>query len=247
MYSIINGQNIYYQKVGSGKDLILLHGWGQDVSSFWGVVEKLKGDFTLWLVDLPGFGRSDNPKKPFTVSDYSEIIVGFIKEHEIKKPNLLGHSLGGRVAIKLASKDGELIDKLILEDTAGLRPEKSLAQILAYPVAKLFKYLLPNAFNIKDRLRRKVYRSLESDYLQALDKDTFVNVIEEDLTEDLKRITSETLILWGEADRSVPLKSGKRIYRLIKDSRIEVFDDIGHFPHLENLDRFCYWVRSFLI
>ena len=56
MFSTVCGQQIYYQKLGKGKDLVLVHGWGQDVSSFWALSEKLKDSFTLWLVDLPGFG-----------------------------------------------------------------------------------------------------------------------------------------------------------------------------------------------
>ena len=65
MYIPLNNHNIYYQRLGQGPDLIMLHGWGNDVSSFWGVTDFLKDDFTLWLIDLPGFGRSDIPKNPF--------------------------------------------------------------------------------------------------------------------------------------------------------------------------------------
>ena len=79
MYVKINNQEIYYQKLGSGKDLIMLHGWKQDVSTFHNVSEELKKYFSLWLIDLPGFGRSENPKKDFTVEDYSDIIAEFIK------------------------------------------------------------------------------------------------------------------------------------------------------------------------
>ena len=73
MYTTVNNQQIYYQKIGQGKDLVMLHGWANDVSSFWQVTQELKDDFTVWLIDLPGFGRSENPKKPFTVTDYAKI------------------------------------------------------------------------------------------------------------------------------------------------------------------------------
>src|SRR3989344_3673782 len=153
MYIRINDQNIYYQNLGSGKDLIMLHGWKQDVSTFHNVSEELKKHFTLWLIDLPGFGRSENPKKDFTVEDYSDIIAEFIKINKISRPNLLGHSVGGRISIVLASKYPEIIDKLILEDSAGIRPKRDLLKFLFYPVAKILKYLLPDLLNIKTKLR----------------------------------------------------------------------------------------------
>src|SRR3989344_7528691 len=102
MYITLNDQNIYYQKIGQGKNLIMLHGWKQDVSTFHNVGDILKENFTVWLIDLPGFGRSESPKKAFTVSDYSKIIAEFIKEQKINKPHLLGHSVGGNIAIKFA-------------------------------------------------------------------------------------------------------------------------------------------------
>ena len=61
MYSRIKGLNIYFQKIGKGENLIMLHGWGQDVSTFWGIVVFLKDKYTVYLIDLPGFGRSDLP------------------------------------------------------------------------------------------------------------------------------------------------------------------------------------------
>src|SRR5438045_106683 len=109
MYANLKDHQVYYQRVGQGKNLVMLHGWKQDSSSFWGVIELLKNDFTIWLIDLPGFGKSDNPKKPFKVADYADLIAEFIKLQKIKDPTLLGHSVGGRIAIKLAANYPSLI------------------------------------------------------------------------------------------------------------------------------------------
>jgi pimeloyl-ACP methyl ester carboxylesterase len=245
MYQTINNQNIYYQKIGRGKDLILLHGWGQDVSTWWGITDLLKEDFTLWLLDLPGFGRSDLPKKPFKVSDYSETVIKFIKQNKIKKPILLGHSHGGRTGLKLAAMEPDLIDKLILEDASGIKPKKGVFKSIVYPIAK-FSHLIPNFFNLKEKLKQSFYKSVEADYMNAgALKETLKAILEEDLTPDLSKIKSETILIWGEKDRSVSLKDGKKMYRMIENSRIEVLDDVGHFPHLENTERFVYWVRNF--
>lgn len=249
MYTSINNQNIYYQKIGKGKNLILLHGWKQDVSSFWGIVDLLKDQFAVWLIDLPGFGRSDNPKTAFSVSDYAEVIKGFINRLNIKKPTLLGHSVGGRIAIKLAAKNPLLLHRLILEDSAGIRPKRDIPKFIFYVIAKIFKFLVPNIFNLKEKIRIKFYKSLESDYLTAGKlKETFTKVLNEDLTDDLPKIKTNTLIIWGEKDPTLEasLKSGKRMYQLIENSKMAIIENVGHFPHLENPERFAYYVKDFV-
>lgn len=248
MYIQINNQNIYYQKIGKGKNLILLHGWKQDVSSFWGVAQILKEQFTVWLIDLPGFGRSDNPKKAFSVLDYARVIKGFITEMKIKNPTLLGHSVGGRIVIKLAAVYPQVLHKLILENSAGIRPKRDIPKFILYFFAKVFKYLVPSLFNLKEKIRVIFYKSLESDYLTAGPlKDTFTEVLNEDLTPDLCKIKAETLLIWGEKDPTLEasLKSGKKMYQLIENSKLAIIEGVGHFPHLEAPERFVYYVKDF--
>lgn len=248
MYLKINDLNIYFQKIGKGKNLIMLHGWGQDVSTFWNVVDLLKDKYTIYLIDFPGFGRSDTPQHPYTISDYAEIVREFMLKEKLKKPIILGHSLGGRIAIKLSSRYPELIDKLILESTAGLKPRRDLLKPIFYFSSKFLNYLMPNVFNLKEKIRYKIYSLLESDYLKAgILKPTLTNILKEDLTNDLKKINVETLLIWGEKDptKEASLTNGKRMYQLINNSRIEVFEDVGHFPHLEKPERFAYYVKDF--
>lgn len=238
---------IYFQKVGRGEDLILLHGWGMNVSTWWPVVDLLKEDFTLWLLDLPGFGRSDPPKKAYDTKDYADIIAEFIKNNKIKKPSLLGHSFGGKIAIKLTATYPNLVNKLILVGSSGIKPVPSFRRILIYPLAKIIRYLVPDIFNLKTIIRKKFYRKIESDYENSgLMKNTLLKTIKEDLTEDLKKINNETLIIWGEKDRAVPLKYGKIIYWLIKNSTLVVLEDRGHFLHTHDPERFSYYVKDFI-
>ncbi len=247
MYCKIGEQNIYFQKVGKGKDLILIHGWGADVSNFWPIVDFLKDNFTLWLIDLPGFGRSDLPKKRFDISDYAKAIAEFIKKNGIKNPTVFGHSYGGKVSIKLASFYPYLIDKLILEGASGIKPTRNLFQILIFPAVKIANLLLPNVGNYREKIRTKLYKKLESDYADAGSmKEIFVSTLKEDLTNDLSKITTETLLIWGEKDRAVPLVYGKRMYRLIQNSKLIVLEDTGHFPHIKWPERVAYFVKDFV-
>ncbi|MBI4038596.1 alpha/beta hydrolase [Candidatus Daviesbacteria bacterium] len=246
MYSKINDLNIYYQKVGRGKDLIMLHGWGMDVSTFWPAIDFLKDNFTLWLIDLPGFGRSDIPKKACDSEDYAKILAEFIKNNNIKKPFLLGHSFGGKVSIKLTAIHPNLVDKLILVGSSGLKPDPSIKRVLIYPLAKIFHFLIPDIFNIKSLIRKKFYRKIESDYYNVgVMKDTLVKTLNEDLTQDLKKINTQTLIICGEKDRAVPIKYGKRMYQLIKNSKLISLEDKGHFLHIYDPERFAYYIKDF--
>lgn len=248
MYCDLKNQNIYYQKIGSGTNLIMLHGWKQDVSSFWPVVDLLKDNFTLWLIDLPGFGRSENPKYDFTISDYAEIIKQFIDKLEIKRPVLLGHSVGGRIAVKLAAKYPSLLNKLILESSAGIKPQQDNFKLVFYVLAKVLKHSLPNIFNLKEKIRTKFYNALESDYLTAGSlKGTLAKILKEDLTDDLPKIKTDTLLIWGEKDPTdeASLNNGKKMYQQIEKSTIIVLENTGHFPHLEDPERFVHYVKDF--
>lgn len=246
MFTNIHNLNINYQTIGKGENLILLHGWGMDVSTWWPVVDLLKQDFTLWLLDLPGFGKSDLPNKTWSIEDYADEIANFIREHRIKKPALLGHSFGGSVAIKLASKYPNLISKLILESSSGIRPKPNLLIRLFTAAAKLIK-LFPDLLNIKDRLRNWFYKLIGSDYLTTGKlKKTFLKVIRQDLSEDAKKISQETLIIWGENDKTLPLDRGKKLYQLIKNSRLEIIENAGHAPHIKNPYFFTNYVKDFI-
>lgn len=246
MYILINNHQIYFQKVGRGKNLILLHGWGADVSSFWPIVDFLKQNFTLWLLDLPGFGRSDLPKGQWSVEDYADTVAKFIKDHKIKGPVVLGHSFGGSVAIKLAAKYPNLISKLILEASSGIRPKPSLFNRLSIILAKIIKFGLPNLLNVKDRVKNWFYKLTGSDYLTTgVLKKTFVKIIRDDLTLDAQKIPHKTLIIWGEDDFLSPLKLGKKLYQLIKNSKIEILEECNHDPHIKQTEKFVRLVKDF--
>ncbi len=247
MFSTINNQQVFYQKLGKGKDILMVHGWGQDVSTFWQIAEKLKEEYTLWLIDLPGFGRSEVPKKDFDNQQYAEILKGFVEDQKLHKPHYLGHSVGGRVGIKLLSQYGHLFDKVILEDSAGIKPKQDGIKPFLYLGAKAFNILLPEFLVLKPLLRYHFYKGLESDYINAGEmKGTLKNLLAEDLTDHLVKIPNETLLIWGEKDQAVPLSDGKKMNRLIPNARIEVLDNVGHFPHLENERMFLQFVRDFL-
>jgi len=226
-------------------NVLLLHGWGVSASIFDSLVEFLtKENFDVYLIDFPGFGESPAPKTPLVLESYSLLVKEFI-EKEIKEETIvLAHSFGGRVAIKLASNFPQLIKKLVLIDSAGF-VRKGLKNTLIKIFAKIFKPLFK--LQVLSSLKIKVYKKIGTeDYLSNLElKKTYANIVKEDLTEEMKKISVETIIIWGKSDKTTPLEWGKKMHQLIKNS---IFYEIkgGHFCFLDNSSEFNFILKNIL-
>lgn len=184
------------------KQTIFLHGWGLDRSSLISISEKLK-NYNNILLDLPGFGKTALPKRAWGSFDYAK----YIKQNYLQKPSvLIGHSFGAKIAVKIASNYPELIDKIILIASAGLRKKIS------------FK-----------RLIRKILKKSSQDYNNAgALKPILSKVVREDLTQDLKKIKCPVLLLWGAEDKETPLWIAKKMVKLIKNSKLIIMPGINH-------------------
>jgi pimeloyl-ACP methyl ester carboxylesterase len=194
-------------------------------------------------LDLPGFGGSPAPKTPFTLSDYADIVSGFIKKMNLIKVNLVGHSFGGRVGIKLSAAKPELISRLVLVDSAGFADSgKQKVKLLAKLVKPLF------APKFMQGVRKWIYEKMGSeDYLATPElQKTFVNIIEEDLSSDLSCIQFPTLLIWGENDQDTPDSYGKRMQSIIRNSQFVILPNAGHFSFLDNPEGFYNAVSQFI-
>lgn len=221
MQVVINNLVVNYEDTGSGKVLLLLHGWGDSLNTFNSLMPFLSG-YRVIRLDLPGFGQTDNPPKPWSVDDYVSFVNSFLSKLNISVDVLLGHSFGGRIAIKGVALGELKCDKLVLVNSAGIAKGNSLVGILSKP----FKWL-PRG------IKSMIYRALKSDYANREElKGTFANIVSEDLKEYAKMINTPTLIIWGSGDKSTPLADGKIFNELIVNSKLEVIDG-GHFIHQE--------------
>ena len=244
----IDGLNINYDVKGSGESIILLHGWGCSIKTLSKVADNLSGNFKVYNLDLPGFGLSDEPSRPFAVKDFADIVKGFVEKLEIENPTLIGHSLGGRISIYLE----KMIDakKIILVGSAGIKDEKSKELLKKEQRAKKVKGILekvlgPKSEGIIDALRNKVGAE---DYRNSskMMKETLKLVVDEDLRFLLKEFDTETLLIWGENDTATPLRHGKEMEKLIKGSGLVTFKNCGHYMFLENEYLFLRVVNNFL-
>lgn len=241
----IDGSLVSYYRFGEGKtNLVFLHGWRSNGLVWKDIVDKIDlKKYTIYLLDLPGFGDSPNPKKTFTILDYSNTVSKFIQKLGLKNVIIIGHSFGGRITIKLSALHPELVKKIILIDSAGVRLTDSNRYKV---VAKVAKPLFKPRF--MQGLRKKIYQTIGAeDYVETPGlKETFVNIISEDLTRFMPKIVQPTLIIWGEEDTETPLEYAKIINKEIKGSRLEVLDNAGHFSFLDQPQKFFETLNSFL-
>lgn len=238
MNFIINDFNIFYKKYGKGKNnIIILPGWGNNRETFNYMINFFKKDFTIYILDYPGFGNSTFPNRDLTLDDYTNLIIHFIKSKNIFNPIIIAHSFGGRIAINMEYKKEININKIILIDSAGIKPRKTLKQIIkqnTYKLLKKLKYILPKKY--KEKYINKLIKIFGSNDFKNLNpniRKTFINIVNNDLKNKLNKINCATLLIWGEKDIDTPLTDAYIMNNRIKDSGLVILKYASHFSYLE--------------
>ena len=240
----VGGVDANYRMLGGGGDILLLHGWGVDSRVFDGVMKQFSASHRVIAPDLPGFGTSGDPAGEWGVDDYAAWVVKFMDAMHIGRAAVVGHSFGGRIAIKLASNPATAgrIGKLVLTGSAGIRRKRPLRGRLRGWMFRTLSRIFPG-------LREKFARKFASrDYLAAspLLRKCLIRVVSEDLAPLLPRINCPTLLVWGKDDTETPVRDGYTMKELIPDSRLEVFDGAGHFAFLNRPEEFGRLLEEFL-
>jgi pimeloyl-ACP methyl ester carboxylesterase len=244
----IDGIRTRYRRVGDGADVLVLHGWGARIEAMAPILNGLSSTLTLHAVDLPGFGETGLPPRPWGVSEYAEWTRSLIDSLGLDRPAVIGHSNGGRIAIRLATTHPEAIGRLVLVDAAGIRPKRTLSYRRRVAQAKLAKHVLRRLGPYGRRTQERIAaRSASSDYANAGPlRPTFVKLVNEDLTPELQRVRASTLLIWGDHDDATPLSDGQTMERLIPDAGLVVFEGAGHYSYLDQAQRFNVIAGHFL-
>lgn len=243
---------IHYQQVGTGPDILLLHGWGSSLDVYTGIINLLSDSYRLTALDFPGCGKSGALPEVWTADDYADFVLEFIEKTGIQNPILIGHSHGGRVTIKLVGENRLSPPKIILLDSAGLIPKKSVKrkiQKVGFSLCKgVLKLPIINKFSdgILEKARSR-YGS--ADYKNAATpelRNTLVKLVNTDLRGILPNIKCPTLLIWGENDTATPLSDAKIIEKLIPDAGLCVIKYAGHFAFCEQPRQAHTIIKSFL-
>jgi pimeloyl-ACP methyl ester carboxylesterase len=250
MQIIVNGLLVHYNSVGEGRVVLVLHGWGDDSSNWQKFQKELSRTYKVITLDLPGFGASNAPKEAWKLEDYAKFLQAFLKKLAITNAYaIVGHSNGGAIAIKSLATQTLTADKLVLLGSAGIRGEyKGRHKMLRY-ITKAGKGLTaPLPTNIKKSLRQKVYKAVGSDMLVAEHmQETFKNIVEDDVREDAQKITTPTLLMYGEHDTDTPPRYGKIFQECIKGSGLEIIPDAGHFVYQDQPEVTEKLIKEFLL
>lgn len=258
-YHFSDNIRLFYRTVGSGgQPLVFLHGFGASHRTWNPLVSRFDPRrFTLYLLDLKGFGLSSRPRDgKYNFPEQARIIYQFLVEQDLKNVILAGHSYGGGVTLLTALRDvGEpespRISAIILMDAASYQQKPpAFVRHLRTPVLNfLMLHLTSPAFKSRYMLKRLVFNpevitpEMTQSYAGFLDRrffyvlrETARQIIPENFaqyTRQYPRISVPTLIIWGKADPILPLKNAQRLHRDLPRSRLVLLDKCGHIPQEE--------------
>lgn len=221
------------------------------------MARQLQDIRTSYLVDFPGFGNSPEPESAWGVDDYTNLTEEFIKKtFPDKTIDLLVHSFGARVALKLLTRPSisSKIDKVVFTGGAGLKPKRSASFYLKKYTAKILK--LPFNFlpkNLREKGLNKLretalWKSLgSSDYqkLSGVMRETFVACVNEHLDHLVPQIEHEILLIWGDNDMATPLNQGKRFEKMLQKSALVEINGAGHYAFLDKPKQFASILQAY--
>ena len=234
----IKDVNINYIQYGEGKDILLLHGWGQNIEMMKPLGDNFSDKFRITILDLPGFGNSSEPPTPWNMTNYSDMLEEFIDKVGITKPIIIGHSFGGRLAIRYSANNP--VEKLVLFGAPCIRIQEKLP--LSVRILKALKKLpLMNEFGeyMKQYIGSRDYKAAS-----PIMRQTLVDVVNEDLSSYAKKIEEPTLLIWGQNDTEAPVSDAKELERIMIDGALIVLPGT-HYAYLENLGRVVEILKNF--
>ncbi|CCY27570.1 alpha/beta hydrolase fold protein [Acholeplasma sp. CAG:878] len=235
----INGVFVNYTDVGSGEAVVLLHGWGQNIQMMEPIGNNLVNKRVI-IIDLPGHGKSEEPKEAWTVYDYASCIHTLLTNLKIDEPILIGHSFGGKISLVYASK-------YKTKKVIGLAcPFKKQIVKLGFKTKALkFAKKIP-VLNKLEGFAKKHIGSTDYKNASEMMRKIMVLTVNTDITEDVKKIKCPTLLIWGTNDLQVSIDDAYELEKLIKDCGVVVYDGCTHYAYLERLDQTLRVIKSFI-
>lgn len=251
MKTVIDELTINYEVEGEGYPIIMLHGWLANLETMEPLKRALVSNFKVYNVDVIGFGKSDLPNRPYSTNDFGDFLKKFAEKLNIENPILIGHSNGGRTIINCVGRGLIKPKKIILIDSAGIKPKRKIKyfiRVYTYKFCKNILKMFPNN-DFFNELREKLVKKFSSeDYKNSPEvlRRTMSIILNEDQRELLKNIDAPTLLIWGTNDTATPIEDAKLMEKLIPDAGIVEFKGAGHFSYLERLNETVVVIREFL-
>lgn len=224
-----SGKISYLHRAGRF-NLIFLHGLGGSSNNWMKLGNNLDDRFSLYFVDLLGHGGTEARDWNYTIEGQCRMLSEFIDGSGIDKYGLIGNSYGGWISATFATKFGKP-DYLVLEDSAGVNPtvgEWEQSRIEEF-IDRLQSFGRPNDRGVMESIIRQNSTGAEKLSEQGLQK-----------------ITSETMIIWGERDRMIDISYGRKMNEFIPGSRFSVIENAGHIPHYTHAEEVAELINGFI-
>ena len=269
----VHGYRRAFRRAGSGESLLLIHGMGDSSATWSHVLPRLAQNYDVIAPDLLGHGDSDKPRADYTVAAYACGMRDLLSVLDVERVTVIGHSLGGGVAMQFAYQFPDRCERLVLVDSGGIGPEvHPLLRLATAPgVEQVLRLASSPPVRTAGRLGGPLLRRLgalavgtDLDYIAdtypALDDGTarkaFLRTLRAVVDPRGQVITMldrcyltrgmPTLLLWGDADTVIPVRHAELAHQAMPGSQLEVFAGAGHFPHRSDPERFLRVVEEFI-
>jgi pimeloyl-ACP methyl ester carboxylesterase len=268
----LHGHEVIYRMAGSGPVVVLIHGMINSSRHWREVAERLADSYTVIAPDLIGHGDSATPRGDYSLGAHAAAIRDLLAALGVRHASVVGHSLGGGVAMQFFWQFPERVDRLVLVSSGGLGPRVSpLLRLAALPGASPALALaarpriVAGIGALADALERR--KSPKAIYLNAIARAlrplqgsgarrAFLQTLRSVIDARGQRVSAvdrlyllgpvPTMVVWGERDRTIPVADGRAAHEAIPHSRFETLPKAAHFPHLEDPEGLAAVLRDFL-
>jgi len=244
--------------------LIFIHGLAGCMDNWIPNLSYFSPKFRTVALDLPGFGLSEKKDFNYTINFFAETVFELLEKLKIKKPVLIGNSMGGQIVLNFALNYPQTPAGLVLVDPSGVQKFSPLLKLLAKMLSQINIYNLPLSQVVLKRLILRLFYS-ENSYVHLLYENALQRSQDEDFPflvrttlrcihslvadtplEKIQNIKTPTLILWGENDKATPVSGAYFCKNFIKNSQLVIFPECGHLPQLEKEEEFNKQVETFI-
>ena len=258
---------VRYFQAGSGPPLILLHGLGGAAVVWYCNMEPLARGHTVYAMDLPGHGASEAPPWSYSLKGSIRFMESFMDVLGLQQASIAGNSLGGLIALALALERPRRVNRLILEDAAGLgREVVTFLRLLSTPILGNFlvsdsrnsvKWVLKQVVHNQAHITERLVDLIHLERSRPGNRASLLKVLRAGvspmgvkpsviLTSRLGQVEAPTLVIWGREDRIFPMAHGHRAAQLLPKGQLRIFDRCGHWPHMEVSPAYNRTVLEFL-
>lgn len=219
----VQGLDIHYKHLGKGQPIIFIHGAANDWHEWKKNLAFLAQNFQVYALDLPGYGQSQPADVPVSPAWAASFLNDFMKALDLSSAHIVGHSLGGMVALVFALDHPEKVNKLVLVNSGGLGEISRQGWLILHLTSWIKK--------LQGIGKNKYLKSTKDDWI-------FINRLPE--------VKPKTMVIWGDKDIYLPVSQAKLAHSLIPDCRLQIFPHCGHAPQRESADEFNNLICQFL-